>query len=177
MTPAETTSPDPTAADLAWMPLDPRVVPLWRVSHLIGSAVLFLFALVPGIVIGRYLVPPSWPWIVGFWLLLAALRIYLYLWHPARSYQGWGYRIDDKVLEIRHGIWFTVLQLLPLSRVQHVDIQRGPLERRYGLASLVLHTAGTHAANLVIPGLDADEAIRLRDRLLAVAESDSDDAV
>ena len=48
-----------------------------------------------------------------------------------------------------------------------------PLERAHGLASLILHTAGTHEATLVIPGLDADEAARLRDRLVAAGGDDA----
>jgi membrane protein YdbS with pleckstrin-like domain len=47
------------------------------------------------------------------------------------------------------------------------------LERAHGLASLTMHTAGTHDAALVIPGLDADEAVRLRDRLVAVGGDDA----
>ncbi len=177
MTTISTTALRETPPEPEWVALDPRVVPLWRVSHLIASGVLFLFAVVPGTIVGTFVFPPAWPWIIGFWLALAALRIWLFFWHPPRVYRAWGYRIDDRVLEIRHGILFRVLQLLPLSRVQHVDVQRGPLERRYGLASLILHTAGTHAAILTIPGLDAAEAVRLRDRLIAVAESGGDDAV
>jgi membrane protein YdbS with pleckstrin-like domain len=43
----------------------------------------------------------------------------------------------------------------------------------YGLASLVLHTAGTHSANILIPGLDAGEAVRLRDRLVEIGGDDA----
>jgi membrane protein YdbS with pleckstrin-like domain len=68
---------------------------------------------------------------------------------------------------------FHVAHLLPLSRLQHVDLHRGPLERAFGLASLILHTAGTHEARITIPGLDADEAVRLRDRLVEVGGDDA----
>jgi membrane protein YdbS with pleckstrin-like domain len=106
-------------------------------------------------------------------LLLAAFCGWVIYWHPPRAYQTWGYRIDAKVLETRSGIWFRVIKLLPLARLQHVDLRRGPLERAHGLASLILHTAGTHQATLVIPGLDADEAARLRDRLVAAGGDDA----
>jgi uncharacterized protein len=60
-----------------------------------------------------------------------------------------------------------------VTRLQHVDLRRGPVERQFGLATLVLHTAGTHAASITIPGLDADEAVRLRDRLAEIGGNDA----
>jgi membrane protein YdbS with pleckstrin-like domain len=76
------------------------------------------------------------------------------------------------VLLIRKGVWFRSIKLLPLPRLQHVDVKRGPLQRHFGLATLVMHTAGTHAASIEVPGLDADEALRLRDRLVAAGGDD-----
>jgi hypothetical protein len=102
------------------------------------------------------------------------LSLWLVVWRPPRLYRSWGYRIDERVLETRSGLMFQVRRLLPLSRLQHVDLQRGPIERSFGLASLVLHTAGTHQASITIPGLDPDAAVRLRDHLL---EMGGDDAV
>lgn len=52
------------------------------------------------------------------------------------------------------------------ARVQHLDIERGPIERRYGLATLVVHTAGTRLSAVRQPGFDEDSANRLRDALV-----------
>jgi hypothetical protein len=155
-----------------FQPLDSRVVGLWRVSSLIGFGVLSLSLLVPILVVGvarpRFLL-----WLIIAWLALVALSVWFSLWYPPRLYETWGYRIDAKVLETRSGRMFQRARLLPLSRLQHVDIERGPLERMFGLASLVLHTAGTHSANIRIPGLEAGEAVRLRDRLIEIGGDDA----
>jgi membrane protein YdbS with pleckstrin-like domain len=95
------------------------------------------------------------------------------LWYPARAYRSWGYRVEDRVLEIRSGVWFRVIRLLPLSRLQHVDLHRGPIERAHGLASLTLHTAGTREASLGIPGLADADAERLRDLLVTAGGDDA----
>ena len=152
--------------------LDPRVVKLWRITHLIGTAVLLGLLLIPALIVTLN-VSSALPWVLCSWLAVAALRFGLLIWIPPRSYRAWGYRIDDRVLETRNGIWWRAVHLLPLSRLQHVDLNRGPLERAHGLASLTLHTAGTHDAALVIPGLEADDAVRLRDRLVAVGGDDA----
>jgi membrane protein YdbS with pleckstrin-like domain len=153
-------------------PLDPRVVSLWRVTDLIGFGVLLVSLLAPlWFVIFANL--RAWPLLLGAWFALAALCVWFSFWRPPHYYRSWSYRIDDRVLETRSGLMFKRARLLPLSRLQHVDIERGPFERMYGLASLVLHTAGTHSASIRIPGLDADEAVRLRDHLVEIGGDDA----
>lgn len=152
--------------------LDPRVVRLWRVTDLIGYGVM-LAALLVSLWFTRRAGAELWPYLSGGWMVLTILCIWWGLRRPLRLYRSWGYRLDDRVLETRSGVLFQHTRLLPLSRLQHVDIKRGPLERRFGLASLILHTAGTHAASTEIPGLAADEAVRLRDHLLAVGGDDA----
>jgi membrane protein YdbS with pleckstrin-like domain len=163
--------PMPMAA-AEFRPLDPRVIRLWRVNYLIGFSVLLL-ALLLVAVIGIIKWPQAALLILPGWLALAALCGWFSWWRPPRVYRAWGYRIDAKVLETRRGLLFQVTRLLPLTRLQHVDLQRGPFERMFGLASLVLHTAGTHAASLTIPGLDAEEAARLRDHLVEIGGDDA----
>jgi membrane protein YdbS with pleckstrin-like domain len=50
--------------------------------------------------------------------------------------------------------------------VQHTDVSQGPLQRRYGLATLTVHTAGTENAQVQLPGLPHDVALSIRDHLL-----------
>ena len=170
MNPAEAPAVVPIISEPAFRNLDPRVIKLWRVRHAIVSVVLIGMATIA--VIGIGLATRRWLWLAVGWHLLLVLRVVLLFWYPARSYKSWGYRIDGKVLETKHGIWFRIHQLLPLSRLQHVDLHSGPIERSFGLASLLLHTAGTQHASIVVPGLDAREAGRLRDELVAIGGDD-----
>jgi len=160
--------PQPSAFTL----LDSRVIQLWRITGLISVGILLLLVLGPSLGVAHTLLSRVGAGLV-LWLALAALGAGWAWWFPKRRHQAWGYRIDARVLETRSGVWFRVIKLLPLSRLQHVDLHRGPLERAHGLASLILHTAGTHEATHVIPGLDADEAVRLRDRLVAAGGDDA----
>ena len=56
---------------------------------------------------------------------------------------------------------------LPRVRIQHTDVSQGPLERRYGIGTLKLYTAGSRHTRIELPGLNHDDAIALRDALLA----------
>jgi len=165
-------SAEPPQSATGFQPLDSRVVGFWRVSSLIGFGFLLLSLLVVALVVG-FAEPRLLVWVMITWLVMAALSVWFSFWYPPRLYGSWGYRIDAKVLETRSGRVFQRARLLPLSRLQHVDIERGPVERMFGLASLILHTAGTHSANIRIPGLEAAEAARLRDRLIEIGGDDA----
>jgi membrane protein YdbS with pleckstrin-like domain len=163
--------PQPVAP--TFFPLDQRVIQLWRLSVGLLFAVLWLVALVSLLIQGWF--QPDWLWPLLFgWCALVLASAALVMWYPARAYQAWSWRIDNKVLETRSGIWFRHTRLLPLSRLQHIDLESGPLARRFGLASLVLHTAGTQNASLTIPGLEAAYTARLRDWLVELGGNDVD---
>ena len=140
-------------------------------SDAIGWGVMLFIGLIVGLIVALN-GPRALPWLAAGWLLLALLGAWTILFYHPRNHRAWGYRLDDRVLLIKRGVWFGSVKLLPLPRLQHVDIKRGPLQRKFGLATLTLHTAGTHAASIELPGLDADEAVRLRDRLVAAGGDD-----
>ena len=82
-------------------------------------------------------------------------------WRPPQVWDKWAYEVGDDALELAHGVWFQEHSVVPWSRVQHVDISHGPLDRRYGLAQLKIHTASAKT-DAKLPGIDAAEAERLR---------------
>jgi len=88
----------------------------------------------------------------------------------SRRFRSWGYaeRADD--LLVRRGVMFARLSVVPYGRMQFIDVTAGPLERAFGLATVRLHTAAA-ATDARIPGLDREEAGRLRDRLAEVGEA------
>ena len=82
-------------------------------------------------------------------------------------YARTGFALDDAGLRIRRGLWWRSETLVPRSRVQHTDINHGPLDRRLGLATLRVYTAGTRLASVALDGLPEARAIALRDALVA----------
>ncbi len=62
---------------------------------------------------------------------------------------------------------------MPKSRVQHTDVSRGPIERGLGLATLIIHTAGTEQAAVSLSGLPHADAYRIRDFLIEGGEDDA----
>jgi uncharacterized protein len=87
-----------------------------------------------------------------------------------KSCASWGYVEREDDLYITHGVLFRTLIAVPYGRMQLVEVESGPLERAFGMATVTLKTASAET-NASIPGLAPDEATRLRDRLTELGEA------
>ncbi len=85
---------------------------------------------------------------------------------PGR-WRRWGYAFTDRELHVAYG-WLTrVHTVVPVARVQHIDVSQGPIERSAGVATLSLHTAGTENSLVVLPGISRQRAEEMRDAIRA----------
>lgn len=91
---------------------------------------------------------------------------------PQRIYRRIGYRLDPRSLRVVKGWLFHTDTIVPFVRVQHIDVARGPLEKIFGTASLIVHTAGTHNSVVVLPGLEPDRANEIRETIRAQIKTD-----
>ena len=82
---------------------------------------------------------------------------------PQRIYRRLGYALTERVLQVVRGWMFHTDTVVPLVRVQHLDVVRGPLDKMFGTATLVVHTAGTHNSIVTLPGLSPERAAEIRD--------------
>ncbi len=148
-------------------PLDPRVVKAWRVAWLVTAGLAALAAIVL-LLLGR-----GSDAAVAAVLMLMCFVAAAFL--PRARYRAWGFHLRPAGLLVRHGLVWRSVSVVPHARIQYVDTRRGPLERAFGLATVVVYTAGSRGAAVRIPGLDVADAEALRDRLAALG--DTDDAV
>ncbi|MEM7349328.1 MAG: PH domain-containing protein [Acidobacteriota bacterium] len=96
------------------------------------------------------------------------------LYWPGLRYRYASYRVGERGLWIRRGVLWRYEISVPKSRVQHTDVSQGPLQRRFDLGTLVLHTAGTQNAAVGLSGLSHATALAIRDYLI---DGGLDDAV
>jgi uncharacterized protein len=138
-------------------PLDPAYV---NVMRIVGA----IFALVPlvgaGVLEFARLLPP------GVIIMPVALLLIYWVWAvPQRRYNRWGYDSSEDRLRIERGYLFYSDTVVPFGRIQHMDVDQGPIERRYDLATFSAHTAGTHGSTITLPGLKHADALALRERI------------
>ncbi|MGW7330125.1 PH domain-containing protein [Streptomyces sp. NPDC054840] len=148
----------------AWVGLPRGLLTLRRTLLLIWTVLLAVVtAVVPGLTFG-----PAWAALGAAWLAVLAWGWVLL----GRNWRSWRYaeRADD--LLISRGVLWREETVVPYGRMQLVEVTSGPLERRFRLASVQLHTAAA-ASDAKIPGLVPAEAERLRDRLTALGEARS----
>ncbi len=91
--------------------------------------------------------------------------ILLALWLAYRRYRYTYWKLDGDGFAVKRGRLWQWETRVPTTRVQHLDLKRGPLERMYRLSSLILHTAGTRHNAVHVSGMDHADAERLRNYL------------
>jgi uncharacterized protein len=101
--------------------------------------------------------------------LVAVLGVTL-AWFLRRRFRAWRYQERHEDLIVARGVMVQRLSVVPYGRMQFVEVTAGPVERLFGLSTVKLHTAAA-ASDARIPGLERDEAARLRDRLTELGES------
>lgn len=104
------------------------------------------------------------PW--GSVILPASVLLAWYVVRlPLRRYRVRGYHLGKDRLRVVKGLLFRRDTVVPFGRVQHIDVERGPIERLFGLATLILRTAGTHNASVALPGLSEQDALAMREAI------------
>ncbi len=165
---------DPSIADGVEHRLDARSVALGRTgAWIVTACILTGHALAIGIVA---LSPaPGWvkALVAAAWIPIAAGLAWLSHRWPEIEHRYVTYKLDELGIEIRRGVFWTSVVNVPRSRVQHTDVSQGPLERRFGLGTLRIHTAGTQNAEVDLHGLDHALALRMRDHLVLTGGSDA----
>lgn len=150
---------EPTSDDL--VPLERRVLSLWRVRASMALGIWVALLLAASAAIGQ----PIGGLVAA--LVLAVVGGLLVRWWTALVWRAWQFRVGAGALHLRHGVLTRRESTIPYHRVQHIDLEAGPLERRMGLTSLILRTASA-SSDSTVPGIDADEAEALRARILAL---------
>jgi uncharacterized protein len=145
-----------------WRPLAPSAKNVFVGIALVSA---FLITLVPAtIFVMADKSSPGWHLFGVLLLALAVAGAFAYI--AFNRWRNTFWKLDDEALYVRRGkTWFKQI-CLPRSRVQHLDFERGPLERRYGLATLIVHTAGSQERALRQSGLLLADAEYLRNVLM-----------
>jgi len=146
--------------------LERRVVAYWMIGDTLTAVVLTGIA--------WFLLQP---WLANNWdkwstawenvLFVACVGLVaVALVAPPLAYARWRYGFLGDLLLMRYGILFVEERAVPVRRMQHVDLTRGPIERLFGLATLVVFTAGNEGSAFRVPGLRVGRAQELRNRII-----------
>lgn len=163
-----------TVSDGVSRQLDPRVIPFDQLVGWIVTASVAAGMLLVVLVVWAAADLPGWVWFAAgpAWGAVVVFFAWLGQYWPERSYRCTSYIVDPHGLEIRQGVYWRGIISVPRSRVQHIDVVQGPMQRSYGLATLVVYTAGTEHSSVSLAGLAHPVALALRDALLPKQDVD-----
>ena len=142
----------PRLTEEPFVPVDPRYL---RVS-LIGVALVATIVAVVTAMIAAQIDQKVLPLLIGGGVLLLLVLVAVIRVLEVRRL---AYQLREHDLSLRSGVITHRVESLPFSRVQHVNVHRGPIERSLGLATLQVSTAGP---DISIPGLTEANAERIK---------------
>jgi len=148
----------PKSEDVQFEKLDPA----YKKVSIYITAIIFGIILMAYLIVGIFVEALyQFPWIlivVMGWSILSGLFVLLAM----KGYDYEGFAVREKDILYQSGIFFRSTLIIPFNRVQHCEIEHGPIDRMFGLAELSLFTAGGSASDLSIPGLTQDKAAALK---------------
>jgi membrane protein YdbS with pleckstrin-like domain len=146
----------PGTGDVQWEPMHALYT---RAIRVMTAIVLIIAAVVISVI--SFLASFPWFVVVALFTLLLIVGIHSMVW-PGIAVPRRGYALRDKDILFRKGVIWRSVTAVPFNRIQHVETSSTPMDRRYGLATLQLFTAGGSSGDLKIDGLGKDIAEQLR---------------
>lgn len=149
----------PRAEDVPLIPVERSYLTVIRIEWTISSAILLIIATVLIFSLPS-LQRPLWMSLIGgAWLLLTLS----YFYFQTKAFSRKAYALRDKDVIYRSGWIVQTISTCPFNRIQHSSVNTGFFERKYGLATLILYTAGTNDADLQIAGLKESDAYAIKE--------------
>ena len=143
---------------------------IWRIYSFIQIAILSIVYIVLLYILKDSSVPLYVKIIAG--LVLAIYFIIIVLVIPKVRWSILSYEVRDHEIEIQTGLFIVKRTIIPIIRVQHVDVMQGPLIKKKNLANIDITTAATTHTIPLLHSKDADE-LRLKiSELARVAKED-----
>lgn len=143
--------------------LEPAVAKVWRIKMAFVASVATLGAAaydVLNLFDATAWLPPGVA--TGGAIVMGGLMVWFV---PGLRYRFWKFSLTEEELLLQRGILNRVTTIVPLRRVQHLDVSQDIIEKEFDLGKLIVHTAGTRSSEVILPGLLFEEAESLRDRI------------
>lgn len=131
----------------------PLAKKLWVINGLIFSLLIIIVVIAVTLLLYKSI------WIIVGGLLLC---VYCIVIAPEYEYRQWKYFVNGEKVEIIHGIFIVKRTIIPINRIQHINIKQGPIQKKFDLSNVELFTAGGQHA---IEGLKSEVAASIADQL------------
>ncbi len=149
----------PRIASLAFSKLHKDYLTVSLIRTSISAFIIILAVLIPMMINFQEL----YPWLRVSAIVIVILLVGIMIWHTFRLFEYKQYALRTHDIVYRDGFIWRTITAVPFNRIQHVEVQQGPIERLFNLAKLNIYTAGGSASDLSISGLHVEVAQSLRE--------------
>jgi membrane protein YdbS with pleckstrin-like domain len=170
---ADLTPPGVTPAQLLRTPanrVSARAVRYWFTRALVGWLIVVGVQVVAWIF--DWPIPPWHPQVLTATVLIAVVHLAVM---PRWRYRVHRWELTEDAVYTRSGWWTQEWRIAPVSRIQTVDTERGPIGRLFHLTKVTVTTASA-AGPLTIDGLDEGVAAQFALQVTAAAQATRGDA-
>ena len=161
----------PDVRQITFIPLEIK----HRDISILSTAIMMVGLLLIFIIVGMFeetlFEAPVLLIVISTWIILFLLFIFL----SYKKYYFEGYVLRERDIVYKSGLIFRSQIVIPFNRVQHCEVQQGPLDRWVKLASLSIFTAGGSSSDLTIPGLKPDRASKMKDYIVGKIAQDEEE--
>ena len=151
----------PRVQDISFVPLHKSYL---KIELTVLAIIWSVFAL--GACVGFFFVDLKHPWIpiavAGLILTLAVVSVIITI----KGFQHKGYALRNLDIIYKQGLIWKKQLIIPFNRIQHAEVNQGPLERMFDLGELKIYTAGGRSSDLSIKGISKEEAMSIKHFLL-----------
>lgn len=143
-----------------------KLHPNYKLLMRIGAVVIGFIVVIVGLIVDGAMQAEEVPVPFGIVSGIAALlAVFIIIRIPLARYNARGYQISRDRLRVVRGIMWRSDTIVPFGRIQHIDVDQGPIERALDIATMTLHTAGSHNASVSLPGLGHELAVQMREEI------------
>ena len=153
----------PKAEDASLIPVDEQYYTVILYNKILIWFILFIILLVVMILIDDFHSFTAAGISIAIFSLLGFLSFRLsYL-----SFKNTAFAVREHDILFQTGWLIKSLHVCPFNRIQHCSVDAGVFERNLGIAKLKIYSAGGSDTDIVIPGLQLQEAQALRELIIS----------
>ncbi|MGM9956598.1 MAG: PH domain-containing protein [Peribacillus sp.] len=143
-------------------------IKVWRMTETITNLIILVIL---GILlfVDTYFSWKEWiGWVlIGLTIIECLSAIWSIIIAPILLQKYWRYDVSEEFIQTKHGAWYESHELIPMTKVQSVELNQGPFLRKYGLYTISIGTMGD---SHTIPAIPEKEAYELRDKIAHYAK-------
>lgn len=150
------------------------MIKVWVIKATISNAIFLLLLL--GLFFSRefmfnfeFIEAEKWfkPLLIALFILLIMNGLYSIIIKPFLLQKTWRYDISENYIQLKYGLLVKHLDLIPMSRVEYVNTNQGPILRLFSLSQI---TIGTISFAHQIPAVSFEDAKRIRELIIHLAK-------